>query len=123
MKPKLFKYRLDTTNKTSKYEFSSIELHQDLPIFTDYNMGVRVDLVDRDIYAVNPSYQKAALLASGQQNITNDEVNQKLVEELRQTLLTEKDKFLLSDRDSVPQFTSSVNKTEGMAQHAKLLKE
>lgn len=54
-KPKLFKYRLDTFDQTAKYEFSTIELNQDHQILVDYNMGIRVDLVDKEIYQVNPN--------------------------------------------------------------------
>lgn len=72
-KPKLFKYRLDTFEQTSKYEYSTIELNQDHQILVDYNMGVRVDLVDKEIYQVNPNYQKACLLGSLQSGGKDEE--------------------------------------------------
>ena len=50
MRPKLFKYRLDTQNRTSKYEFTTVELNQEHSILVDYNMGMRVDLIDRAVY-------------------------------------------------------------------------
>ncbi len=50
VRPKLFKYRLDTQNRTSKYDFTSVELNQEHNILVDYNMGVRVDLIDRAVY-------------------------------------------------------------------------
>jgi len=50
VRPKLFKYRLDTQNRTSKYEFTTVELNQAHEILVDYNMGVRVDLIDRGVY-------------------------------------------------------------------------
>lgn len=49
IRPKLFKYRLDTKN-TTKYEFSTVELNQEHQILVDYNMGVRVDLIDKSVY-------------------------------------------------------------------------
>ena len=50
VEPKLFKYRLNTDNAASKYEYSSIELHEPHQIYVDYNMGMRIDLVDKDKY-------------------------------------------------------------------------
>lgn len=52
VEPKLFKYRLNTDNAASKYEYSSIELHEPHQIYVDYNMGMRIDLVDKDKYQV-----------------------------------------------------------------------
>jgi len=50
----LFTYRLNTDNAASKYEFSCIELNQQHQIYVDYNMGMRIDLVDKEKYQVNP---------------------------------------------------------------------
>ena len=52
--PKLFTYRLNTDDAASKYEYSSIELTQPHQIYVDYNMGIRIDLVDKEKYQVNP---------------------------------------------------------------------
>ena len=52
VEPKLFKYRLNTDASASRYEYSSIELHEPHQIFVDYNMGMRIDLVDKDKYQV-----------------------------------------------------------------------
>lgn len=49
IRPKLFKYRLDSKN-TAKYEFTTVELNQEHQILVDYNMGVRVDLIDKSVY-------------------------------------------------------------------------
>ena len=54
VEPKLFTYRLNTDQAASKYEYSCVELHQPHQIYVDYNMGMRVDLVDKEKYQVNP---------------------------------------------------------------------
>ena len=48
--PKLFNYRLNAGNAASKYELSCIELQQIHQIYVDYNMGIRIDLVDKEKY-------------------------------------------------------------------------
>ena len=53
--PKLFNYRLNTDKAAENYEFSCIELNQDHQIYTDYNMGMRVELVDTQVYSADPS--------------------------------------------------------------------
>ena len=81
VRPKLFKYRLDDVqSRTSRYEFSTVELNQEHNILVDYNMGVRVDLIDRDVYSsrLGPNAD-------------------------RHSLFSERDKFLLSERDNLPQ--------------------
>ena len=50
VEPKLFSYRLNTDNAASKYEYSCMELHQPHQILVDYNMGMRIDLVDKEKY-------------------------------------------------------------------------
>ena len=50
VEPKLFEYRLNTDNAASNYEFSCIEMNQPHNIYVDYNMGMRIDLVDKDKY-------------------------------------------------------------------------
>lgn len=59
VKPKLFRYVDTDPNSTEntlfKYEYSSIEMIQEqsgqtTQIYTDYNLGMRTNLVDRDIY-------------------------------------------------------------------------
>jgi hypothetical protein len=42
------------TKQMSQYEYSSIELKSDHCIYVDYNMGMRVNLVDRSIYNLEP---------------------------------------------------------------------
>jgi hypothetical protein len=88
VRPKLFKYRMDAQqSKTGQYEFSSIELNNDHNLYVDYNMGMRVNLVDRGIYSLEPVE-------------SNTENYSKRLAELRYTLLSEKDKFILSEKDS-----------------------
>lgn len=113
--PKLFKYRLDTLNLASQYEFSTIELNQEHPILVDINMGMRINLVDREIYAINPTN------AHSQKPVA--EGNIKLAEELRRTCLSERDRFLLSDKDTLPSFnTSGQLVSQSVAEHALLMK-
>lgn len=52
-KPKLFKYKMDYT-KSYQYELSSVEMSQDHIINVDYNMGMNINLIDRDIYLPQP---------------------------------------------------------------------
>jgi hypothetical protein len=86
VRPKLFKYRLDTEDRTSKYELTTVEFNQDHSILVDYNMGVRVDLIDRAVYG---SFTAEQALKIG------EDPNQGF---------SERDKFLLSDRDTIPIF-------------------
>jgi hypothetical protein len=86
-------------------------------------MGIRVDLVDKEIYQVNPNFQKANLmgLAPGAKE---EEWTAKQLEELKQQLLSEKDKFVLSDKDTVPTFDQTEKEIElSLAKHALLLKK
>jgi hypothetical protein len=89
VRPKLFKYRLDTQQLTSKYEFTTVELNQEHQILVDYNMGARVDLVDRGVYSIST------------------ELLQKMGED--HNGLSERDKFLLSDRDTIPLIKPKAN--------------
>ena len=83
VRPKLFKYRMGGQNqKTGAYEFSSIELNNVPNLYVDYNMGMRINLVDRGIYSLESSDTNASL------------------QDLRQTLLGKRDEFILSDKDS-----------------------
>ena len=53
-----------------------------------------------------------------------DELTAKQLEELKQSLLSEKDKFVLSDKDSVPTFDTTDKEVElSLAKHALLLKQ
>jgi hypothetical protein len=41
--------------RTGQYEFSSIEMNTDHRLYVDYNMGMRINLVDRGIYSLEPT--------------------------------------------------------------------
>lgn len=67
VEPKLFNYRLDTDDSVTKYAFSTVELNQEHPILTDYNMGVRLDLVDREVYGASANVGRSKLLGADSQ--------------------------------------------------------
>ena len=94
--PKLFNYRLNTDKAAESYEFSCIELNQDHQIYVDYNMGMRVELVDTQVYSADPSQRKPGTAKSG------EEMTTKVLEDLKSQLLSQRDKFLLSDKDELP---------------------
>ena len=75
VEPKFFNYRLNTDNAASKYQYSSIELYSDFNIPVDYNMGMRIDLVNKEIYQVNPMKYKG--IVSGDKNADETEFTQK----------------------------------------------
>ena len=58
VKPKLFSYKIDY-KKAAEYEYSSVEINQEQPINVDYDMGMAIDLIDRDIYNFEPFISKA----------------------------------------------------------------
>ena len=94
MRPKLFKYRMEAQQASvGNYEFSSIELNSEHHLFVDYNMGMRVNLVDRGIYNLEP-----------EENTSECKSHIDRLQELRSTLLSEKDKFILSDKNSTAFF-------------------
>ena len=106
MEPKLFKYRLNTEDAASKYEFSCIELNQSHNIYVDYNMGMRIDLVDKEKYQVQARQQRAMLLggaAAAVKTKGEDEVTEKMLEDLKEKLLSSRDKFILSSKDTLPE--------------------
>eukprot|EP00347_Sterkiella_histriomuscorum_P006902 403350993 len=117
IKPKLYKYKMDST-RSYKYEMSSVELNHEHIINTDWDMGMKVDLIDRDIYLPfpkpfggpgssnknftgNQAYGGSSSALKQEQDLTQN--IQKELQELdllKQTCLDEKDKFLLSDRNT-----------------------
>ena len=62
-------------------------------------MGVRVDLIDRDVYQINPN---AIELKNEAKLGSKDEMTSKVLEDLKAKLLTGRERFLLSDKDDVP---------------------
>ena len=77
VEPKLFSYRLNTDKAAENYEFSCIELNQDHQIYVDYNMGMRVELVDTEVYQVDPNQRKSANLKA------SEEMTTKVLEDLK----------------------------------------
>jgi hypothetical protein len=106
VEPKFFNYRVNTDNAASKYEFSSIEMYSDHQINVDYNLGMRIDLVNKEIYSVNPQKRRCQALASDNGNNNNpaaQEMNEKQLQDLKNQLQTVRDKFILSDKQAVPE--------------------
>lgn len=62
-------------------------------------MGMRIDLVDKDIYTANPVKGK---LMSGSDDRVNEETTNKMLEDLKQRLISVRDKFILSDKETLP---------------------
>ena len=103
---------MNTDNSASKYEFSSIELYDNHIIPVDYNMGIRVDLVDKEVYSLNPANSRLNNLAStkkqaaegkyGSKTNEGDEVTDKMLNELKERLVSVRDKFLLSEKEVLP---------------------
>lgn len=92
VKPKLFRH-VDTNieseaNIMHKYEYSSIEMIQEQnmtnQIYTDYNLGMRVNLVDRSIYKLPDDSEVSA--------------------EALKAKMSEKLKYILSDKDTYDPF-------------------
>ena len=102
----MFNYRLNTDDAASKYEFSCVELNQTHQIYVDYNMGMRIDLVDKEKYQVSTVLQKELLLGSSSTaQVKNEtEVTEKMLDELKRKLLSSRDKFILSTKDTLPDF-------------------
>ena len=91
VKPKLFQFKIDH-RKSALYELSSIELSQTQMINVDYDMGMPLDMINREVYALQP-------LGNGKGLEDERELNKQL-EEMRLTLFDEQDRFILSDSNS-----------------------
>ena len=109
-------------SKSYKYEMSSVELNQEHIINTDWNMGMNIDLIDRDAYLTfpkpfrGPSSRAQNLgpgmsssniygrndLPGGSSAQSNEQIEREKaeLEKLRELCLDEKDKFLLSDKNT-----------------------
>lgn len=104
VEPKLFQYRLNTDDAASKYEFSTVELNQQHPIFVDYNMGMRVDLVDKEKYQLHPTASLAAQVGIEAKAKADPQFTEKMLDELKAKLLSSRDRFVLSNKDTLPEF-------------------
>ena len=104
VKPKLLWF-VDTDpasadNNIHKYQYSSVEMLEEQAgfsnqILTDYNMGMHVNLVDRDVYNLN----------GGQ--LQNDSSPEKMESAAEQyAKMPEKLKFVLSDKDQYDPYES-----------------
>ncbi|CDW90287.1 UNKNOWN [Stylonychia lemnae] len=105
IKPKLFKIKIDN-KKAYQYELSSVEMNQEHIINVDYNMGMNIDFIDRDIFLPFPKVHRHGkpLIHNGNnhssETIAQTEKEQKELELMRQTYFDEKDRFILSDRNT-----------------------
>ena len=103
VEPKLFTYRLNTDGAASKYEYSCVELNQPHQLQVDYNMGMRIDLVDKEKYQVNPQQQRQMLLGEQAPVKNEEDVTEKMLEGLKAKLLSTRDRFILSSKDTLPE--------------------
>ena len=90
MQAKLFHYKIDY-KKPAEYELSSVELNQDLLINVDFDMGMPLDLINREIYQPDVPIPRRE---------TNEREKQELREQLEKLKLAhfdERDRFTLSD--------------------------
>eukprot|EP00353_Schmidingerella_taraikaensis_P008340 CAMPEP_0185568344 /NCGR_PEP_ID=MMETSP0434-20130131/1327_1 /TAXON_ID=626734 ORGANISM="Favella taraikaensis, Strain Fe Narragansett Bay" /NCGR_SAMPLE_ID=MMETSP0434 /ASSEMBLY_ACC=CAM_ASM_000379 /LENGTH=76 /DNA_ID=CAMNT_0028182831 /DNA_START=517 /DNA_END=747 /DNA_ORIENTATION=- len=73
-------------------------------------MGMRIDLVDKEKYQVQPRQQRAMLLGEKQgaagavkTKAEEEAVTEKMLGDLRQKLLSSRDQFILSNKDTLPE--------------------
>lgn len=105
MRPKLYQYRVDF-KKAAEYELSSVEMNQEQLINVDFDMGMPLNLIDRDIYHPDsdPTVPTKDLQAR--------------LEKLKLSLLDEKDRFLLSYINTIE---SPVKKAQDLKMYPKKL--
>ena len=60
-------------------------------------MGMRVELVDTEVYQADPNQRRSA------NSKASEEMTTKVLEDLKTQLLSQRDKFLLSEKDELPQ--------------------
>jgi hypothetical protein len=106
VKPKLFTYKIDY-KRAAEYEFSSVEINQEQPINVDYDMGMAIDLIDRDIYNFEP------FIAKGE-NISASEMHEKM-EKLKLELFDERDLYILSDSNTWVDPSKDAHKSSSLA--------
>ena len=80
-------------------------------------MGMRVDLVDKEKYQVNSKQQRSMLLGTSSSssamkgNIKSEqEFTEKMLEDLRVKLLSSRDRFILSSKDTLPELDLGLKK-------------
>ena len=92
VKPKLFQYKIDY-KKAAQYDYNSVELNQEQQIYVDFDMGMPLDLINREIYYLEPGNTQAL-------KQTNTTALEAQLEQLRVSLLDERDRFLLSSANT-----------------------
>ena len=70
-------------------------------------MGVRVDLVDRSVYFVDPNSNE---IKNDAKPANKEEVTEQVLKDLRHRLLNGIDRWLLSDIDVLPELTTTKKK-------------
>ena len=79
-------------------------MYQEHNIPVDYNMGIRIDLVDKEQYQLNPKpFQNIPQTNDQDASKQDEEQTDKLLEDLKQKLINVRDKFLLSDKQNLPE--------------------
>ena len=94
VKAKLFTFKLDH-KKAAEYELSQVEVNQEQILNVDYDMGMSLDLIDRGIYQVDPDLQMGKLQTAAEMQALKEKV-----EQLKLSLLDDRDQFLLSDSNT-----------------------
>ena len=92
-------------------------------------MGMRIDLVDKEKYQVNPRQQRALLIGPGAANnpavkskveLQDVVYTEKMLDDLRQKLLSSRDRFILSNKDTLPDFDPQKKLAPGLVKQSSL---
>lgn len=94
VKAKLFTLKLDH-KKATEYELSQVEVNQEQILNVDYDMGLGLDLIDRGIYSLDPEMPPGKL-----QTAQEVQALKAKIEELRLSLLDDRDQFLVSESNT-----------------------
>ena len=70
-------------------------------------MGVRVDLVDRSVYFVDPNHNE---IKNEAKPASTEEVTEAVLKDLRNKLFNGIDRWLLSDIETIPEVTMQKKK-------------
>ena len=65
-------------------------------------MGVRVDLVDRSVYFVDPNQNE---IKNNAKPVSTEQMTEKVLSDLKRRLLNGIDRWLLSDIDDLPELS------------------
>ena len=94
VKAKLFTFKVDH-KKATEYELSQVEVNQEQILNVDYDMGMGLDLIDRGIYSLDPEMPPGKLQTA--QEVQSLKAK---IEELRLSLLDDRDQFLVSESNT-----------------------